>query len=226
MYNFPNIILTKDMPELPNSNSNSLPEAPKRMHTLLRNKNIIPNSFLNGINNMAILEATIVRHIDNFQDYENIEKIFHLIQIWGGLSGRGIYVRQQFIWREFEPAYRSLVDVCRSIEKVNHNSCEKVYCAVSDFLTNLKNIGYKGMGVAFTTKHVRFWMHKNLPDNMLPIYDSTFSENLTHEGRYATIKHLKPFWIAMIKKSEETGIGLTSLERQLFNYYQSNKSLQ
>lgn len=76
MYNFPNIILTKDMPELPNSNSNSLPEAPKRMHTLLRNKNIIPNSFLNGINNMAILEATIVRHIDNFQDYENIEKIF------------------------------------------------------------------------------------------------------------------------------------------------------
>lgn len=82
------------------------------------------------------------------------------------------------------------------------------------------------MGVAFTTKHVRFWMHKNLPDNMLPIYDSTFSENLTHEGRYATIKHLKPFWIAMIKKSEESDIGLTSLERQLFNYYQSNKSLQ
>ena len=67
-------------------------------------------------------------------------------------------------------------------------------------------------------------MHRNLSDNMLPIYDSTFSKNLTKEGKNATIKHLKSYWNEMIDKSEEVGLGLTSLERQLFNYYQRKNS--
>ena len=224
MYNFPDIEFIKEIPALNSANSNSLPKGPKGMKTMLINKNIIPDNFLKDINNISELELAITRHIDDYLKNSDLERIFHLIQIWGGMTGRGIYVMQQFKWREFEPAYKALIDICSSLKDVNYQSCEKIYDAILDFILNLRRIGYKGLGVSFITKHTRFWMHRNLSDNMIPIYDSTFSKKLTKEGKNATIKHLKSYWNEMIDKSEEVGLGLTSLERQLFNYYQRKNS--
>lgn len=75
------------------------------------------------------------------------------------------------------------------------------------------------MGVAFITKHTRFWMHKCLPNEMLPIYDSTFSFYVMRKGRNAQLKDLLAYWDAMIHKSSTEGVSLTALERAIFKYY-------
>lgn len=56
---------------------------------------------------------------------------------------------------------------------------------------------------------------------MLPIYDSTFAQNITREGQTATLQWLRPFWQAMRQEAIANNIGLTSLERQLFNHYRN-----
>ena len=198
------------------------------MRTLLVRRNLIPEDFVNEDTSMIALEREITGIIDNCDSQAEVpdailERVFHLIQIWGGVSGRGIYVGQPFEWTAFGPVYRNLINICRNVGVVDDNSCREVYAAIKTFLDDLKAINYKGLGVAFTTKHVHFWTHKNLPDNMLPIYDSTFARYITEEGDYATLPHLLQFWSAMRRKAEIEGIGLTKLERRLFVYYPKQK---
>lgn len=45
-----------------------------------------------GIKNDDDLEGYIIRRIKTYRPGDNLEEIFHLIQIWGGNSGRGIYL--------------------------------------------------------------------------------------------------------------------------------------
>lgn len=216
---FPNIQFNNEFVALANGQNGTLPRSPRAMYTLLINKHIVDNQFLNGINNMTELESCIYDLIDHYQENAPLERIFHLIQIWGGNTGRGLYIRQPFVWQEIEPIYRHFVDVIRSIETIDDDSLNNAFVAQNVFYNSLKNNHYKGMGVAFITKHLRFWMHQNLPNSMLPIYDSTFSVNVMQRGRTAKTRDLLPFWRAMIAKAEEEHVSLSALERQLFNYF-------
>ena len=205
-----------------------MPEKVRAMRTLLVRKNLIPEDFVDEATSMIALERKITDLIDSCDNKTEVpdailERVFHLIQIWGGVSGRGIYVKQPFNWTEFGPAYRNLINICRNADVIDDNTCRKVYDAIQTFLEDLREIDYKGLGIAFITKHVHFWTHKNLPDNMLPIYDSTFSRNITGEGQYATLHYLLQFWSAMRSKAKIEGIGLTRLERLLFSYYPKQK---
>lgn len=216
---FPNIQFNNEFIPLADGQNGILPPSPRAMYALLVNRHIVDNQFLNGINNMAELENCIYDLIDHYHEDDPLERIFHLIQIWGGNTGRGIYIRQHFVWQEIEPIYRHFVDVIRSFETIDDNTLNNAFIAQNVFYNTLRNNHYKGMGVAFITKHLRFWMHQNLPNSMLPIYDSTFSENVMLRGRTAKTRDLLPFWRAMIAKAEEEHVSLTALERQLFNYF-------
>lgn len=60
---------------------------------------------------MAALEAEIFGLIDHYPENEaSLERIFHLIQIWGGRTGRGIYVNQDFHWAEVVQVYEPFIE--------------------------------------------------------------------------------------------------------------------
>lgn len=73
------------------------------------------------------------------------------------------------------------------------------------------------MGVAFITKHTRFWLNHTLGYNALPIYDSVMA-NCVMRKNVAETKHLSEYWTVMIAKARQLGIKLMPLERQIFKY--------
>ncbi len=217
---FPNINYIDHFSPLQNGPANQLPPSPRGMLTILINRGLVEEDFLAGIHNMNELEAYIFELIDHYpENGVPTERIFHLIEIWGGRTGRGLYCHQPFNWLDVEPLYTGLIDYFRNIEIIDDQTLIHATNAVNTFYNALQNIGYKGMAIAFITKHTRFWMHRNLPENMLPIYDSTFSTNVMRKaGTY--YRHLLPYWRGMVAKAEMEDVSLTSLERQLFNHFQ------
>ena len=222
MFHFPNINYQAEFVRLENEWVRVLPPSPTALYTLLQNRHLVDNQFLDGIHNMEKLETEIFNCIDDYPENDvSLERIFYLIQIWGGITGRGLFIKQNFDWSVFSPAYTELVNVCRDIKQLDDTTCETVFSAIIAFKEKLRKIGYKGMGIAFITKHTRFWMHRNLPDDMLPIYDSTFSNHIMHRGNSATLRDLPIFWRGMLQKATIENISLTALERQLFNHFQN-----
>ena len=203
----------------------------KGMYSKLRNLGIVNDKFLKDVDCIDDLERQIFSLIDNYpENGASLERIFHMIEIWGGSTGIWIYINKPFPWKReweiIEPYYKVLVDVCRSINEVTPEACDLLYNAISSFYKSLQKNKCTGLGVAFITKHTRFWMHKNLPEGMLPIYDSTFSIYVMKRGDNAQLRDLRAYWDVMIKKAEQEGISLAALERIIFNYYrkQENRS--
>lgn len=217
---FPNIQYVNNFVPLQGNDGNELPPSPRAMFSLLINKGIVDVNFLNNINNMTQLEAEVFDLIDHYPENEaSLERIFHLIQIWGGRTGRGIYVNQDFHWEDVVQVYEPFIGLIRAFISIDPLTLNLATGAVGAFRNDLHDIHYTGMGVAFITKHVRFWMHRNLPEDMLPIYDSTFSEHIMQKGATAQQKDLLNYWQGMVAKAAQEQVSLSSLERQLFNYY-------
>ena len=217
---FPNIYYVDNFVPLQNGPENELPPSVRGMFTVLLNQGVVDEHFLDGIHTMNGLEAQIFNLIDRYpMNGVSSERIFHLIEIWGGRTGRRFYCDQPFNWQDIEPIYNGLLNDFLAIDHIDDHILEQAASAVNTFYNAIHEVGYKGMAVAFITKHSRFWMHKNLPNSMLPIYDSTFSDNVMQKGTTAHYRHLLPFWRGMVAKAEQEHVSLTSLERQLFNYY-------
>lgn len=221
---FPNINYVPNFVPLENGDQETLPKSPRQMFSYVRRYGHVSDNFLDGISNMWNLEQCINGAIADYSNEgNNLERIFHLIEIWGGSAGRFFYFKNQpFNWGVIAPLYNIFVNACLDIHDTTPDSRQRVYNACCDFKTGLNNIGYKYMGVAYITKHARFWLYRNLGENTLPIYDSTFSQNLTMEGNVATFNYLLRYWEYMINQAAAVNVSLLALERQLFNYYQNN----
>lgn len=165
-----------------------------------------------GIKNDDDLEGYIIRRIKAYRPGDNLEEIFHLIQIWGGNSGRGIYLfGDGFNWEKLKLRYQSLVNACFSMRDITEETLDVLVEAVSEF-----NRAVKFINVAFITKHTRYWLYRTLDENALPIYDSIMAGYVMQ--RNADIKDLREYWDVMFAKSKQLGIGLVPLERQIFKY--------
>ena len=106
------------------------------MITLLQNHQIVPMGFFQGLRSDDDLEEEALRRIQNYQEGDDLESIFHLIQTWGGRSGRNIYVRGNgFNWSSFELAYKELVQSCLSVHNLDENEVEYLSHAVDCFTT-------------------------------------------------------------------------------------------
>ena len=220
MCHFPDIQYVDEIVPLRFNPVNALPSSPKGMFTTLFNRGIVNADFLNGINNMSELETCIFELIDHYpENNASLERIFHLIQIWGGRMGRNFYCRQPFDWQTIEPIYLAFINAFTAIDNLNDDMLIMANNAVFAFYNALHEAHYKWMDVAFITKHSRFWMHRNMHNNMLPIYDSTFSEYVMLQGPHANRGYLLHYWRIMKAKAENEHISLAALERQLFNYY-------
>lgn len=216
---FPDIQYVDNFVQLQDGPVNELPPSPRGMFTLLLNKGIVKEDFLGDIHNMSELEEHIFRLIDDYpENGVSSERIFHLIEIWGGRTGRQFYLKQPFNWLDIEPIYIELINHFTAVDTIDNQTLVDASNFVSVFHGALHDIGYKGMAVAFITKHTRFWMHRNMPNNMLPIYDKTFAVNVMR-NQTANCRDLLPYWQGMVDKANREHVSLTSLERQLFRYF-------
>ena len=187
-YHFPDIEYQAETPTMLNPEA-GFSRGVKAMVSLLLRRNLVAASFFEGLFNDDDIEKEAIRQIRTYHLGEDPKSIFHLIQAWGGNSGRGIYLHG-----EGDESISKLVKAVRSFDKsVDH------------------------LGVSFITKHVRFWLIRPLGNNALPIYDSIMANEVMRLNA-VNAKHLAEYWKVMAAKAKQLGIGLVPLERQIFQY--------
>lgn len=210
-YCFPDLPYSKVMPPL--TGKQELSKSVKSMVTLLTKKKIVKENFFAGLVSDDMLEKAALEKIEKYSEGKDTEEIFHLIQTWGGSAGRGIYVfGEGFDWKSISGKYHDLVGTCMSVKEINDKSIKMLVDAVDVFSSKVQH-----MGVAFITKHIRFWLYRNLGENTLPIYDSIMANYVMHRN-YPDTRHLAEYWEVMTAKARQLGIGLMPLERQIFKY--------
>ena len=87
---FPELNYTQEIPPL--VDKGGLSKSVKSMVSLLDKKGIIFKTYFSGLKTDDDIEALILKKVVEYSCGDNVEEIFHLIQIWGGITGRGIYV--------------------------------------------------------------------------------------------------------------------------------------
>lgn len=209
-YHFPNIEYISDMLKMVSYGS-GFSQSVKGMITLLQGRHIIPNYFLDGLSDDDDIEQEALNRICRFKPSDDPVDIFHLIEIWGGSSGRGIYVLGEgFDWGKIEAYYRMLIDTCLKIKEISDESIDTLVDLVREIDESVKYFG-----VSFITKHVRFWLYRSLGLDALPIYDSVMANQVMHRNT-AEIRYLGDYWKVMVAKARRLGIPMMPLERQIF----------
>ena len=184
--------------------------------------------FLNELEEYLFERISSFSNIKEISDEELID-IFHNIQIWGGKTGRMIYVtnkqkfpenyKGRFDYNFDLSAYRRLVSRCLNLKK--HMLPDWIK-AVSDWAFQV-NEDLKGFSTSFSTKHIRFWLYNKLQDESLPIFDdiiqSGFNNINTYNLNLRKQTDLEFYWKQMVEKSRKENISLVKLERLLFNYW-------
>ena len=174
------------------------------------------------------LEVVINKQVTNFGKIENIgklEDIFHLIQLWGGNTGRTIYVQNGGFSKNIDIfAYKNLVKTAMDFEDL-----EELAFAIQTFKSKSKQIC-----IPFITKHTRYFSKENKEHPFIPIYDSVMSKAYMEKWskKYKKFIEIKSpqtpesesgrqglifYWKEMIKLSNESGVPLDKIERILFN---------
>lgn len=173
------------------------------------------------------IEADIINRINKYvstpvceRDLFDLQMIFHRIEVWGGSAGRMLYLKETIDnWDNMWMKYPKLVDVCLSASPEPEKSIDAVFDAVKE----CNEIKY--FGVAFITKHTRFWLVPRMGQDALPIFDSLMASNIMSMKYGANLSRLKEYWHAMIRKSKEEHVHLVPLERQLFKrFFDENES--
>ena len=160
---------------------------------------------------ISVLEDKIFKKVDAYyvsQNLELLEEIFHCVQLWGGVTGRNIYVRGKGFADNF-----NLISYEKLANKINViSNLRDAVKALQEFKSANKHIN-----VSFITKHSRFMSARNEIFGQLPIYDSILSKNIMNKN--PTFKDLHHYWEEMINLSKEYNISLKELERIIFNYF-------
>ena len=211
-YHFPDIEYQAETPTMLNPDT-GFSRGVKAMVSLLLRRNLVDESFFDGLFNDDDIEKEAIRQIKSYHPGEDPKNIFHLIQAWGGNSGRGIYLHGEgFNWNVLRPKYEILINTCINTAEINGGSISKLVKAVRSFDKSVDHLG-----VSFITKHVRFWLIRTLGNNALPIYDSIMANEVMRLNA-VNAKHLAEYWKVMAAKAKQLGIGLVPLERQIFQY--------
>lgn len=211
-YHFPDIEYQADTPTMLNPEA-GFSRGVKAMVSLLVRHGFVSGGFFEGYFNDDDIEKEAIRQIKSYHPGEDPKNIFHLIQAWGGNSGRGIYLHGEgFNWNELRPKYETLIKACIDTAEITDESIAKLVKAVRAFDRSVHHLG-----VSFITKHVRFWLIRTLGNNALPIYDSIMANEVMRMNAVNS-KHLAEYWKVMAAKAKQLGIGLVPLERQIFQY--------
>lgn len=189
------------------------------MVNLLSNKSF-DRKWLDGVKNLLELEKLLFKLVIEYKGTTDERlKVFHLIQIWGGVSGRNFYLNPEtgFNWNNLDERYKEFVDACSKIEGHTETDFVSAYTAVINLS---KKVDY--LGPSFATKHLRFWCYPKLKEWTFPPYDSVLaSEYMKKKGlRYSDII---PYWKRIYTEAAEKKSNVMEYERQLFNLYHKDK---
>jgi hypothetical protein len=141
-----------------------------------------------------------------------LKTIFHYIQLWGGITGRNIYVRNGGFENNFKlDYYKSIV---KKIIVLKQDTLESDLKVIEEQFTQIPHIG-----VAYGTKHIRFWsINANKNSIQLPILDRVISIGLLNTP-YCAWRHYYTYVKQMQEEAEKRNISITALERTLYNKF-------
>ncbi|MCB1207635.1 MAG: hypothetical protein KDN18_25510 [Verrucomicrobiae bacterium] len=200
----------------------ALPDTPRLassiggMTTLLRNREFdeIVETFeaLPGettSQRLSALERLIGDEIASSQvnaEEQALSRIFHLIQLWGGKSGRNIYVMGGGYAENYNvSAYRSMIQVAISGRPV------------PDAVSAAGQISH--FGISFATKHLRYWS-LFAGDGSFAIYDKLMARGC--------MGHNQPSWSHYDRYLQELAVAASALEttvnqleRSCFGFFDS-----
>lgn len=164
-----------------------------------------------------MLQHLSARVLDMIKEYhsnptdELLTKIFIWIQLWGGNSGRSIFVRGNKWPQNFNiDAYRN------AVQEIMNDNFQNALIILN---------GIYGISTAFSTKHIHFWSNKSAP-----IYDSIIAAIIF--GRKHTqvrINEYQPYIDGLDKLIDEINnnqVTRSSIERNLFNWANTPLGLQ
>ena len=196
----------------------------KGMQTILGNRGLeaIANSLGDADDGglptrMEDLAKTIVSRMEvhlrsNQSSQQLIEQLFHWVQLWGGVAGRNIYVRdggfsenfRHEAYSDFAEAAASKTDLKERINRMQDAS-QKI-----DF-----------WGISFASKHATFWAQA-AGASALPIYDTNIARGCLGY-KTAEWRHYQDYVEQLSKHAEERGIEVATLERYAFDFFASEE---
>ena len=155
------------------------------------------------------LERIIIVSTEGLLNQSNREilRYFNSVQLWGGITGRNIYLRGALNENLDLENYRDLIRVCK--EAVTPT---EVMDVARSFNLMTRYIGY-----AFITKHIRFLTTVNHMDLELPIYDSIIAKGVYGKATVSE-KDIPAYWNEMIGIAHSKKVSVRVLERALFNF--------
>ncbi len=210
-YHFPDIPYSNEFLPLVRPGAASFSASVAGMMSLMRNRGVVDRSFFDGLESDDDIERRVFQLVVSYKDGDSLETPFHLIEAWGGMSGRAVYNRAG-AWNPdlILSEYKKLVSTCLNTTQLSEEGMDRLIRTIDEFGKNVKH-----MGVAFITKHVRFWLYRTLKENTLPIYDGIMARTVMGKPAPA-VNDVKEYWTAMKSKADYHCISLMALERQVF----------
>lgn len=143
---------------------------------------------------------------------EKLVEIFHYIHLWGGITGRFIYLRNGGFDNNFSiEIYKTIVE---KIIALQLDTLEYDLKVIKKLFISIPFIG-----VAYGTKHIRFWsIYANKNNIHLPVLDRIISIGL-FDTSYCAWRHYYPYVKQMLEEAEKRKISITALERTLYNEF-------
>lgn len=164
-------------------------------------------------NRMAFLEADILQKMSTYLRHPGtglIVEIFHSTQLWGGIAGRGIYVRGDGWEKNLDvDAYKGFAQWAIS--------GGPLAARVQGMREAVGKIAF--FGLSFASKHASLWA-RAAQASPLPIYDRLMAQGCMGE------KHpswgLYPDYVTKMEvHAQAAGVGVEVLERHAFNFFAS-----
>jgi hypothetical protein len=156
-------------------------------------------------NMLKHLSIEILKMIEKWKKDENSEllkKIFMYIQLWGGNTSRGFFIKRNggFDCNYNEQGYKTGVE-----ESIKEDTQSLVsFC-------NLNQVG-----ISFATKHMYFWSNKKLP-----IYDNIIAMIIFGRMPQNNVKHYQQYTESLKEMGKIKNIGTSLIERSIFNWYET-----
>lgn len=183
------------------------------LYSLLQNKGLLP-SIVQSLNwaesdtktdwneRLVQLGELIRRLIDQVEKEmtdDQLVTIFVLIQMWGGIAGRGVFVRGDD-W----PANFDVNTYRKGIGNIEENE-------ISLALETLNEISY--VSTAFSTKHIKFWSR-----DKFPVFDSIISSIVFGRRTPRANDYTRLLECFTELGKEKKGLESKQIERNLFNW--------
>lgn len=165
-------------------------------------------------NNIQVLVAQYIQQPSDGLLYT----IFHSIQIWGGNSARMFYFNNGAEQNFDLDAYRNALPALRNGDVVT---------AIGLFRENIHR-----MNIAFASKHFSFWTGDlqglvNMGPKQLPILDRLIYRVVYGVNRQPDYRHYLRFVNEMYDEIQQmNGVTIQNLERQLFNFADTEAGIQ